>query len=232
MTKVCYEIRASGAQWNPLYQQSYLYEIGWNAGLLKRVSDALISRDALGNEVFTGELFESVVDTIDKLGMLYLGQELLAQEINRPSGPNQTLIKFHFYHLLYDCVACIDSLARIMNAKFDLGLPARGISFNNEFLGALSLKDEQFSRSIVGELVWTQELREIRNTIIHREGRMITDMGDNACVFMDFGRMLERGFSLNKVKLPDLMDGFILRIDALCLKVISMIPQERPKKSS
>ena len=230
MARVCYEIKSSEAGWNPLYQQSYLGEIGWNEELLKKVSDSLTISDKYGQKMFAGELYESVIDTIEKLGMLYLGRELLGQEIRNFTGLSQMLLKFHLYHWLYDSIACLDSLARILNARFELKIAQRRVGLNRKVIGDLSVKNKELSRFLEKELGWIDDLKSMRSTVIHREGRLITGGGQEPCIVWDFKRAFVPNVDLNRVKLPDLVDEFMVKIDALCLEVISSIPSEQEMK--
>ncbi|MFY9606104.1 MAG: hypothetical protein WAS24_05180 [Thermoplasmata archaeon] len=227
MARICYEIKSSEAGWNPLYQQSYLGEIGWNEEMLKRVSDSLIATDKFGQKVFSGELYESVIDSIEKLGMLYLGREMLNQEIRNFTGLSQILLKFHLYHWLYDSIACLDSLARVLNARFELRVARRSVSLNRRFINNLSAKNTELTQSLEKEFEWIDDLKSMRSTVIHREGRLITDGGREPCFVWDFKRAFEPNVDLSRVKLPDLVDEFMVKIDALCLKVISSVPSKQ-----
>jgi hypothetical protein len=232
MVRMCYEIRSSEAEWNPIYQQSYLGEIGWNDALLERVVGSLMSVDIRGNKVLAGELFNSIVDSIERLGMLYLGQELLAQQSTKYTGLSQVLLKFHYYHWLYDSVACLDSLARILNARFDLRVPLKEVSLNRRLVNLLSPKDEDLFRFLEKEYEWIEELKDMRSTIIHREGRLITGGGSEPCLVMDFNRMFAPDIDLKRARLPNLVTEFMVKIDALCLRIISTVPSVKDTKGA
>ena len=226
MARVCYEIKSSEAGWNSLYQQSYLGEIGWNEDLLSKVSDSLVTTDKFGQKVFGGELFDSVTNSIERLGMLYLGREFLSQEVRNFTGLGQMLLKFHLYHWLFDSIACLDSLARILNAKYELRVPPRQTSLNRSFITRLSVKNKELSRHLEKEYKWIEDLMRMRSTIIHREGRLITGGGQEPCFVWDFARAFHPEVDLNRVELSDLVDGFMVKIDALCLDILSVVPSK------
>jgi hypothetical protein len=224
MVKISYEIKASETGWNPLYQQSYLGQLGWNKELLERVSESLVSTDKFGNSVLGGELFDSVVDSVEKLGMLYLGREFLTQESSQFTDISQMMVKFHYYHWLYDSIACLDALARILNAEFSLRIPLKELSFNRRLVRLLSSKDEDLCRFLEEQYEWIADLRNMRSAIIHREGRLITGGGQGPSLVMDYSRMFTPHIDLGRVRLPNLLDEFLVKIDTLCSRIISTVP--------
>mgnify|MGYP005622081205 CR=1 FL=1 len=194
------------------------------------MSDSLVQTDRHGNRVFGGELHASVANSIERLGMVYLGREILTQEVHNFTGLSQILLKFHLYHWLYDSVACLDSLARVLNVLLDLGIAPREVNLNRRFIGILESRQKELSRVIDKEYVWIEDLRNMRSTIIHREGRLITGGGQEPCFVWDFQRAFNPNIDLNRVKLPDLVDEFMPKIDFLCHMVISEVLEEQKRK--
>lgn len=210
-----------------MYQQSYLGNLDWNTNLLERVSENLIKTDRFGNEVLGGELFDSVVDTIEKLGMLYLGRDLLSQDSRRCSSMGQMMVKFHYYHWLYDSVACLDAAARVLNARFDLGVPKKKISFNRRLVELILKKDQSLFNFLDTQRQWIDELKAMRSAVIHRESRLVTGGGKEPTLVMDYARLFTPTVDLNRVMLPSLLDEFLNKIDAVCVRVISSVPSPR-----
>jgi len=226
METITYDFDTKEVEWNPSYRQSYLNKIGWNDELLARISNMLITKDEFGNEIFRQEVFNPVTDTIEKLGMLYLGRDMIAQDIRRFTDLGQTLVQFHLYHWFYDSVACLDSLACLLNAHLKLDLDTRQIRLDKMFLKILKKSGSELAKTIEEDLVWIKELGDTRNSIIHREGRVVTGGGPEPCLMMDFQRMFTPTFDLNRVRIPNILDDYLKKVDALCLRVISRMDRD------
>jgi len=198
-----------------LYGDSYLVHIGWNRDLLERIKKSKLLMDPGSGLIKDIPFFEGVTNVLEKLGILYLDDELLKQEIPAEEI-RQYLIQFHFYHWLYDSVACLDSIAILLNAKYKTKKPQE-VKLNESFVGEIKKKDERIANLIEPELVWIKELRkDMRNIIMHCEGRIISGGGKNEpCYLVAPLRLLQRNVPLNRVEVVEIIDKYMPGIDCL-----------------
>ena len=202
------------------YGNSYLVEIGWNQDLIGRIKNNKFIRDPGTSVIKDIALCSSVMNVLEKLGILFIDDEFFRQEI-RKGEVRQYLIQFHFYHWLYDSVACLDSIASLLNAKYHIRKPEQ-VKLDDSFVREIKIIDEEIANLIEPELVWIYKLRkEMRNLILHREGRNITGGGNNEpCYTIDLLRMLDRNIPLNRVDVEEIIDRNMPRIEVLIKRTL------------
>jgi len=194
------------------YGQSYLANLGWNRDLVSRISD---HRSRVGARITDG-----VVDIVEKLGLVRLDQEFMEQDVARM---DQMRVKLHLYHWLYDCVACLDSVAWLLNSKYDVSDKRWEVAMNPRFIKGLTSKDGIIGVFLSSEYQWMKELKKMRDVIIHGEGRLITGGGSESCYVLDMSRALVRGLPLHRVMVPDMNREYLDKLDRFVESILKTV---------
>jgi len=222
MTRVSYAINGESTEFNPVYLQSYLGAIGWKKELVSLVQDHLETSGEGISQVFADERLGGIQNALEKLGMLYLGEEIIEQEACGSTSMSQLLAKFHLYHWLYDCVACLDAIACLLNSKYKIESP-RKVAMNKPFIELLAKESESLSRLIEKNYDWMQELKRMRDKVIHRESPLITGGGAGPSLFMDFERMFDPSLDLNRVDAPKMVQEYTQKIDWIVTEILRAV---------
>jgi hypothetical protein len=196
------------------YGQSYLAHLLWNRDLVSGLEER---RSQLG-----GRIYEGVVDVVEKLGLVHLDQAFLDQDIHSVQT-NQLLIKLHMYHWLYDSVACLDSVACILNSKFEIIQDVTRVGMNPRFIESLTSKDPSIGAFLSSEYGWMKELKDMRNTIIHRERRLVTGGGTEPCIVLDLNRAFIKGLPLHRARIPDVNREFTDKLNVFIEKALRIV---------
>lgn len=226
MTEVTYAIKGESTEFNPVYVQSYLGAIGWNRELVSLIQNHLETSGEGMSRVFADARLGGIQNTLEKLGMIYLGKELMDQEARGSTSMGQLLTKFHLYHWLYDCVACLDAVACMLNATHRLD-STRKVAMNKTFIELLAKKNESLSRLIKENYGWMKELKRMRDNVIHRESPLITGGGAGPSLYMDLARVLGPNLDLDRLDATKIVQEYTQRIDWMVVEILRgmMVPE-------
>jgi len=214
-----------------LYGNSYLVENGWNRNLIERIAKSKLLMDNEGRKIkdvgkiIDLDLFNGVKNTLEKLGILFIDDQFLRQEMPK-DGMRQYLVQFHFYHWLYDGVACLDSIAILLNTKYNVFVNPKHVRMGGPFVEKIKKKDERIANLMEPELVWIEKIKdEMRNLIMHREGRNITGggAGNESCVVVDFMRGFDRKIELNRIRIETIIGEYLPKIESLTKRTLEYL---------
>ena len=185
--------------------------INVNSQLVSRIFDR---RTQLGRGIH-----EKVRDIIEKYGMVNLDKAFMEQNIGSDSL-SQELVKFHLYHWLYDCVATLDAAACLFNLKFSVRDDPRHVAMNKPFIDSLKEKSPKTSAFLNKEFSWMKQLKDMRDSIIHREGRLIVGGYSDPCVVIDINRFFVKDLPLHRQRVPEITEDYMKRLDAFIENIL------------
>ena len=160
---------------NFLYGQSYLHNLGIELKLLDELESLfIIEKEDAQIQVRHDYRVQTqcVIDISEKIGFLYLALDYIKQlEVKGDYMPTHRLIKYHFYNFVYDCKACLDSIAVLLNHQLDLGFKGGNRDFRKmKFRRALEKKSAFFKDFSSKFGSWCDAVIEYRDRIMHRIG--------------------------------------------------------------
>lgn len=150
-----------------LYGQSYLQNLGIELKFLDELENLFIRRSKEKIHVRRDYRVqtECIIDISEKIGFLYLALDYVKQL------DSEILIKYHFYNFVYDCKACLDSIAVLLNHQLNLGFKGGERDFRHgKFCRALETRStylKDFSSKFGS---WCNAIIEFRKRIIHQIG--------------------------------------------------------------
>ena len=157
-----------------LYGQSYLHNLGIELKFLDELESLFIIKKALPRIQVRRDYrvqTQCVIDISEKIGFLYLALDYIKQLEGRGERYNWRLIKYHFYNFVYDCKACLDSIAVLLNHQLNLGFKGGKRDFREgKFRGALETKSKFFKDFSSKFGSWCDAVIEYRDRIIHQIG--------------------------------------------------------------
>jgi len=212
--QLSYTIEDEPTEYIPGYGQSYPCMIKVDPDIISRIWDHQIQ---LGRNVS-----DRVVDIIEKYGMVHLDKEFMEQD-DRTESLNQELVKFHLYHWLYDCVASLDAVACLLNSKLGVLENPRHVAMNSSFIEKLKKKNLSIGTLLSEEFLWMKELKEMRDCIIHREGRLVVGGGTEPCVVIDFNRAFVKGIPLHRKRIQETTEKYTKKLDAFVERILSIV---------
>jgi len=165
--------------YNFLYGQSYLLNLGIELKFLDELESVFIVKREKQIDVRRDYRVQTlgVMDISEKIGFLYLALDYIKQ-LEGKGGYNFKLIKYHFYNFVYDCKACLDSIAVLLNHQLNLGFKGGKRDFRKtKFRRALETKSKflkDFSNKFGG---WCDAVIEYRDRIIHQIGVPVFQAG-------------------------------------------------------
>ena len=160
--------------YNLLYGQSYLQKLGIELKFLDELESLFIIKEALPRFRVRSNYrvqTQCVIDISEKIGFLYLALDYIKQLEGEGKRYNWRLIKYHFYNFVYDCKACLDSIAVLLNHQLNLGFKGGNRDFRKtEFRRALEKKSTFFKDFSSKFSSWCDGIIEYRDRIIHQIG--------------------------------------------------------------
>ena len=164
--------------YNILYGQSYLL----NLGIKLKFLDEFESLFVVKGEKRIHHLpdyrvqTECVMDISEKIGLLYLAFDYIKGCEHAPYSSR--LIKYHFYSFVFNCKACLDSMAVLLNHQLKLGFKGGKRDFRNgQFRQVIETKTtflKDFSNRFGS---WCDGIIAYRDRIIHQIGVPIFKAG-------------------------------------------------------
>lgn len=194
------------------YGQSYLANLAWNRDLVSRISDSRVRVGA--------RITDEVVDILEKLGHVHLDQVCVEQDVVRM---DQLMVKLHLYHWLYDCVASLDSIAVLLNLKYEMTNVRTDIGMKRKFIRELTERDSIVGDLLSSEYKWMDELKKMRNAIAHGEGRLVVGGGDSPCFVLDINRNFVKGLPLHRVMIPNMNKEYCDKLDVFVEKILRVV---------
>lgn len=120
---------------------------------------------------------QGIIDICEKIGFLHLALEYIVEIEEKGAG--QRLAKYHFYNFIYNCKACLDSIAVLLNHQLNLGFSGGKVDFRNM---SFVLKLQQagvFTKDVWKKFgQWIARIIEYRDAIIHRVGVPVLFVGN------------------------------------------------------
>ena len=158
--------------YNFLYGQSYLLNLGIELKFLDELESLFIVKKEKRIQFRRDYRVQTqcVMDISEKIGFLYLALDYIKQ-LEGKGGYNFRLIKYHFYNFVYDCKACLDSIAVLLNHQLNLGFKGGKRDFREgKFRRALERKSTFFKDFSSKFGSWCDAVIEYRDRIIHQIG--------------------------------------------------------------
>lgn len=165
-------------RYNFLYGQSYLLNLGIEFKFLDELESLFIVKsEKLGFLLRKKYRLQAdgITDITEKIGFLFLAIDY----IKRLEGKDQVrLIKYHFYNFVYDCKACLDSIAVVLNHQLKLGFKGGERDFRHwKFREALKTSSRFFKDFSKRFGKWCDNIVEYRDRIIHQVGVPVFQVG-------------------------------------------------------
>lgn len=159
-------------KYNILYGQSYLLNLGIKLKYLDELESHFVNRTKKGILIKRDFRFQTqcVTDISEKIGFLHLSLDYIKQYEGK-GGFNFRSIKYHFYNFVYNCKACLDSIAVLLNHQLNLGFKGGNRDFRKSiFINKLQAKSGYFKdfKSRFGK--WCENIIDYRDRIIHTIG--------------------------------------------------------------
>jgi len=157
--------------YNILYGESYLLNLGIELKFLDKLENIFFVRkekSILFKKDYAVQA-QCISDISEKIGFLHLALNYIRQLQSKQYSTRLT--KYHFYNFVYDCKACLDSIAVLLNHQLGLGFEGgkRDFRFGN-FRGKLEEKSKFFKDFSSRFGHWCDDIIEYRKRIIHQIG--------------------------------------------------------------
>ncbi len=187
-----------------------------------KVDPTLISRVWDKRNRLGARISDKIVDSVEKYAMANLDKAFMEQDSGTESL-NQELVKFHLYHWLYDCVATLDAIACLFNMRFGVLQNSRSVSMNDKFIRNLEERSQETGAFLRGEFGWMKELKDMRDCIIHREGRLVVGGGLEPLVVIDFSRALVRGLPLHRQRISETTNRYSMKLAEFVQEILRKV---------
>lgn len=163
--------------YNVLYGESYLLNLGIEFKFLDKLENLFVikkERSFLFRKDYAVQA-QCIIDISEKIGFLHLALDYIRQLEGKQYSTRLT--KYHFYNFVYDCKACLDSIAVLLNHQLRLGFRGgkRDFRFDNFRRKLEKGKFFQDFSSRFGH--WCDEIIEYRKRIIHQIGVPVFQVG-------------------------------------------------------
>lgn len=153
-----------------LYGQSYLLNLGIKLKFLEEFESLFIVKDEKRIHYLPDYKVqtECIMDISEKIGFLYLALDYIK---GCEHEHNSRLTKYHFYTFVFNCKACLDSMAVLLNHQLKLGFKGGKRDFRNgQFRQAIETKST-FLRDFSNRFgSWCEGIINYRDRIIHQIG--------------------------------------------------------------
>ncbi len=109
------------------------------------------------------------MDISEKMGLLYLALDYIKGCEHAPYSSR--LVKYHFYSFVFNCKACLDSMAVLLNNQLKLGFKGGKRDFRNgQFRQVMEIKSK-FLKGFTNRFgSWCDNIITYRDRIIHQIG--------------------------------------------------------------